>query len=124
MDHSRLLQTSLSKYFNKPLFSDITIVGPDGRKLLCHQVVLSAGSKRFANMLEQGASSAADGGGGQHLPRVSLLCQQQQQPNMGALLLEAEATQHKGYAVQQDSLSCVQQPHETPAPRIVLSATP
>lgn len=55
IDDSRLLQTSLSKYFNKPLFSDITVIGPDGRKLLCHQVVLSAGSKRFANMLEQGA---------------------------------------------------------------------
>jgi hypothetical protein len=54
VDHTRLLQTSLSRYFNKPLFSDITVIGPDGRKLLCHQVVLSAGSKRFANMLEQG----------------------------------------------------------------------
>lgn len=55
VDNTRLVQASLAKYFNKRLFSDITVIGPDGRKLLCHQVVLSAGSKRFANMLEQGA---------------------------------------------------------------------
>jgi hypothetical protein len=55
VDGSRLLVASLAKYFNKGLFSDITVIGPDERKLLCHQVVLSAGSKRFANMLEQGA---------------------------------------------------------------------
>lgn len=55
VDSTRLLQTSLSKYFNQPLFSDITVIGPDNRKLLCHQLVLSAGSVRFANMLESGA---------------------------------------------------------------------
>jgi len=56
VDTTRLLQSSLAKYFDKRLFSDITVIAPDGRKLLCHQVVLSAGSKRFANMLEQGKS--------------------------------------------------------------------
>lgn len=54
MDSSLLLQSGLVRYFNQRLFTDITVVAPDERKILCHQVVLSAGSKRFANMLEQG----------------------------------------------------------------------
>mgnify|MGYP001811258261 CR=1 FL=1 len=54
MDSSLLLQTGLARYFNKRPFSDITVIAPDGRSIMCHQVVLSAGSKRFANMLEQG----------------------------------------------------------------------
>jgi hypothetical protein len=53
VDSSLLLQQGLARYFNKRPFSDITVVAPDNRKILCHQVVLSAGSKRFANMLEQ-----------------------------------------------------------------------
>jgi hypothetical protein len=53
-DRSATLNLGLAKYFNQRTFSDLTVVGPDGRKLFCHQVVLSACSKRFANMLEQG----------------------------------------------------------------------
>jgi hypothetical protein len=30
------------------------VVAPNGKRLACHQVVLSAGSKRFAKILEQG----------------------------------------------------------------------
>lgn len=54
VDSTLLLQSGLARYFNKRLFSDITVIAPDGRSIMCHQVVLSAGSKRFANMLEQG----------------------------------------------------------------------
>lgn len=54
VDSTLLLQSGLARYFNQRLFTDITVVAPDERKILCHQVVLSAGSKRFANMLEQG----------------------------------------------------------------------
>lgn len=53
-DKTGSIYAGLGKYFNKRTFSDLTVVGPDGRKLLCHQLVLSAGSKRFAGMLEQG----------------------------------------------------------------------
>jgi hypothetical protein len=76
-DNTRLLQTSLARYFNQGPFSDITVIGPDGRKLLCHQLVLSAGSRRFANMLEQGGC-----GGGRSPLEVSLsvrVTRQQQQ---------------------------------------------
>lgn len=54
VDSTLLLQSGLARYFNQQLFTDITVVAPDERKILCHQVVLSAGSQRFANMLEQG----------------------------------------------------------------------
>ena len=53
-DETHLLQGGLSKYFNNHLFSDIVVVPPDGRRLHCHQLVLSAGSTRFAAMLESG----------------------------------------------------------------------
>ncbi|KAF8073156.1 SPL3 [Scenedesmus sp. PABB004] len=53
VDGTRLLAGGLARYFNGA-FADITVIAPDGRALGCHQVVLSAGSRRFANMLEQG----------------------------------------------------------------------
>jgi hypothetical protein len=52
-----MLQTGLGKYFNNPLFSDVVVVPPDGRRLHCHQLVLAAGSARFARMLEAGELS-------------------------------------------------------------------
>lgn len=53
-DDTRMLQTGLAKYFNNPLFSDVVVVPPDGRRLHCHQLVLATGSARFARMLEAG----------------------------------------------------------------------
>lgn len=44
----------LGSFFAQPTFSDITIVGPDGRRIPCHQVVLAAGSKRLAAVLTSG----------------------------------------------------------------------
>lgn len=54
-DKSVALHTGLARYFNKKVFSDLVIVAPDGRRLYCHQVVLSACSKRCALILEEGS---------------------------------------------------------------------
>ena len=53
-DISSLLQPALATYLASGHFSDLTLVAPSGKRLLCHQVVLSAVSKRFARILEQG----------------------------------------------------------------------
>lgn len=55
-DQSVSLHSGLARFFNKHTFSDLVVVAPDGRKLLCHQIILSACSKPFANMLEKGMS--------------------------------------------------------------------
>lgn len=55
MDGGSHLLGRLGRYFNAPTFSDITIIAPDNRTLRCHQVVLCAGSARFAGMLESGS---------------------------------------------------------------------
>eukprot|EP00197_Chlamydomonas_leiostraca_P003311 CAMPEP_0202873212 /NCGR_PEP_ID=MMETSP1391-20130828/22833_1 /ASSEMBLY_ACC=CAM_ASM_000867 /TAXON_ID=1034604 /ORGANISM="Chlamydomonas leiostraca, Strain SAG 11-49" /LENGTH=457 /DNA_ID=CAMNT_0049554397 /DNA_START=143 /DNA_END=1513 /DNA_ORIENTATION=- len=50
----------LNSFFSSSTFSDITIVGPDGRKIPCHQVVLAAGSKRLAAVLSSGNLSGEE----------------------------------------------------------------
>ena len=54
-----MLHAGLARFFDAGTFSDITVVVPDGRRLRCHQVVLSAASKRFASMLEASARQVA-----------------------------------------------------------------
>lgn len=44
----------LSRFYNSRTFSDLTIITPDGHKVLVHQVVLAACSKRFSDVLESG----------------------------------------------------------------------
>jgi hypothetical protein len=53
-DRSGVVHPGLAAYFKSNKFSDLTVLAPDGRRLRCHQVVLSAGSSRFAKLLEQG----------------------------------------------------------------------
>lgn len=48
------LHGDLARYFNRPTFSDLSIVSPDGRKIFCHQAVLCAASPRLAQTLEPG----------------------------------------------------------------------
>lgn len=54
-DRSGLVHPQLASYFNSGLFADLVLVGPDGRKLRAHQIILSSGSKRFSKILESGA---------------------------------------------------------------------
>ena len=49
------IHNGLTRFYSNRLFSDITIVAPDGQKIFVHQVVLASCSKRFADVLEQGA---------------------------------------------------------------------
>lgn len=53
-DRSLVLHSGLGRYFCRRLLCDITIVAPDGRQLPCHQILLAASSKRFADLLETG----------------------------------------------------------------------
>lgn len=48
-----VIGAALAGYWNSATFSDLTVLTPDNRRLLCHRVVLSAGSRRFAKILEQ-----------------------------------------------------------------------
>lgn len=57
-DRSTVLHPTLGRYYNQALFSDLTVVGPDGNKIYCHQIILATGSKRFAEILEQGERAA------------------------------------------------------------------
>jgi hypothetical protein len=47
-----VLQHSLSTFFNGK-HSDLVVVAPDGRRLACHRVILSAGSPKIASLLDQ-----------------------------------------------------------------------
>ncbi len=61
LDQSSFLAPGFSAYFNNPMFSDVVILAPDERRLHCHQVVLSAGSRRFRKLLEKGGHRLAQG---------------------------------------------------------------
>ncbi|KXZ48990.1 hypothetical protein GPECTOR_24g280 [Gonium pectorale] len=54
IDLGRLLNSGARPFYNSPAFSDITIIAPDGRQRLCHQVILAASSKRLASVLKSG----------------------------------------------------------------------
>ncbi|KAJ9523816.1 hypothetical protein QJQ45_020003, partial [Haematococcus lacustris] len=47
-----VLLPGLSTYFHSGVFADLTVIAPNGKRMPCHQLVLSAGSKRFARILE------------------------------------------------------------------------
>lgn len=53
-DNTDILFSGVQRYFDNALFSDVTVVTPSGRKLLCHRLVLASCSRRFATILEQG----------------------------------------------------------------------
>lgn len=52
-----MVHEGLARFFNRETFSDLTVVDPDGNRIRCHQLVLSSCSRKFADMLEQGALS-------------------------------------------------------------------
>ncbi|KAG2499749.1 hypothetical protein HYH03_002681 [Edaphochlamys debaryana] len=53
-DRSKVVHEGLARFYNHPTFSDLTVVGPDGSRIRCHQLILSACSRRFSEMLEPG----------------------------------------------------------------------
>lgn len=50
---SNSLLRHLPDFFNSPKFSDVVLKAPSGKALPAHSVVLSAGSRRFAAVLEE-----------------------------------------------------------------------
>ncbi|KAG1658252.1 hypothetical protein FOA52_008512, partial [Chlamydomonas sp. UWO 241] len=53
-DSTRLLHNGLAAYKENGIFSDVAVLSPNGRRIWCHQLVLSSCSKKFAGALESG----------------------------------------------------------------------